>query len=888
MTTLPLAFTVQPRFQNYQVVRLAKLRDGAWSEGQSRGVFDVKRMSALGSSQFCIQGSLGTTRMNQAELQPKIVASAQSSTYQLGTDLYTRADIDELENVSTYLFWTDTGDQVKVYVGKKYMKYVVYIEASFSSEWMDENELVLLWGVYRSDSSSLMPLEPQSSTSDSTSSINQTPFTQKSLRTHALAMEFDSDDAPFYLSFLLQCSSEAAMRNIEMRSHRNTNLCVPVGMCSGYPSPLGISFCDDGSVNFALFSRNVDKVILCLYDKMADNPSLKLELDPYVNRTGDIWHVKMENITPYMSYGYQCLGVPTQDEGKSSHESHVLLDPYAKVLHRCFIDCPEPVSRLGKLIKEPNFDWSGEVRPCIPMEKLVVYRLNVERFTKDESSKLPADVAGTFSGLIEKVGHFKRLGVNAILLEPVFPFIDKKGPYFPYHFFSPMYQYGPTQDSLSAINSMKEMVKVLHANKIEVLLEVVFTRTADHGDSPIGLKGIDNKCYYFSDEHMDGDDRSAVKCNFPVVQRLILDSLRHWVMEFHIDGFCFMNASSLLRGSNGEYLSRPPLVEAIAFDPLLSKTKVIADSLDPYSLVSKEIRFPHWKRWAEMNTKFCSDVRNFLRGEGLLLSNLATRLCGSADVFLDGRGPAFAFNFVARNFGLPLVDLVSFSSGELLSELSWNCGQEGPTNKTVVLERRLKQIRNFIFILYISMGVPVLNMGDECGQSSGGSSSYSQRRSFHWDALNTGFGVQMTKFIAFLGALRTRRSDLLQRRNYVKVENVNWHGSDQAEPSWDDPLSKFLAMTLKAELDISEQDSKTSSLGSDLFIAFNASDCPETVILPPPSEGMCWFRLVDTSLPFPRFFLTDGEVVVEKTPGLLSYEMSSHTSVLFEARIPVD
>lgn len=844
MATLPLSFPSQVfPFLNCETIKPTKLIATSQFHFQN-----ARRMGSL----LSINAALGE-------------GSTPFSAYQFGTQLYTSADLEELENASSYLFRTDIGGQVKVYVGKKHMKFMVCIEVSSLPSWISQKELTLHWGLYVSDSSSLTPLKSQNLPSGTGS-------------TNSLELEFESDLAPFYLSFSLQCPSDSIESDIEIRTHRKTNFCVPVGACSGYPAPLGISFSDDESVNFALVSRNAQNVVLCLHSEMAGKPSLEIDLDPYINRTGDVWHISLESVAPYTSYSYRCHG---SEIDTVIHESRVLLDPYARFVKRYSSDPLGLVRYAGSLVQEPKFDWSGEVTPCLPMEKLVVYRLNVECFTKDKSSELTADLAGTFYGLIEKMHHFKKLGVNAILLEPIFSFDKQKGPYFPYHFFSPMSSYGPTHDDgLSARTSMKEMVKCMHANHIEVLLEVVFTRT-------VGLQGIDDQSYYVVDDGVELKDERFLNCNYPVVQRIILDSLRHWVTEFHIDGFCFMNSSSLLRGPSGEYLSRPPLIEAIAFDPLLSKAKVISDSFDPYYLVSKEIQFPHWKRWAEMNTKFCSDVRNFLRGEGLL-SGLATRLCGSADIFLDGRGPSFAFNFVARNFGLPLVDLVSFSSSELLKELSWNCGEEGPTNRSVILQTRLKQIRNYIFILYISMGVPVFNMGDECGHSSGGSPSYSQRRSFDWDTLSTSFGVQMTEFITFLSSLRTRRGDLFQRRTFMRVENVDWHGSDQALPKWEDPTSMFLAMTLKADIDESDPSSKQSCYGGDMFLAFNSSDCSETVLLSPPSQGMAWFRLVDTALPFPGFFLTDGTPLVEETPGLLAYEMKSHSCTLFEAQRPVD
>ncbi|XP_043720083.1 isoamylase 2, chloroplastic-like [Telopea speciosissima] len=864
MAALQPSLTVQSRHPNPGVINLARLTIVSCYYDQRKRIHNVKK-TEMGKFHFNREGFRDLTGNIRRDLDVKIFAAAKISVDEIGTSLVSRV---ELEKESTYSFRTEIGGLVKVYVGRKNMKYVVYIEVSSLPQWSIEDNLVLSWGLLRSETRF---------------NTNETPFKQKTLGRYALHLEFNSNEAPFYLSFMLH-SSDGGSSNISIRSHRKKNFCVPVGFSSGYPAPLGISFSNDGSVNFALFSRNAESVVLCLHDEMTNQSSLEIDLDPYINQTGDIWHVSMESVGQYASYGYRCRGTTIGSGG----DGQVLLDPYAKILRNFFPDQSGSFSLLkclGDLCTVPAFDWAGDAHPHLQMEKLVVYRLNVRRFTEDQSSQLPADVAGTFSGIVEKLNHLKGLGVNAILMEPIFPFDEQKGPYFPYHFFSPMSLYGPTHDAISTINGLKEMVKKLHADGIEILLEVVFTHTAETRDSSremITLGGIDNSSYYVSDGDVESKTRNTLNCNYPIVQQMILDSLRHWVTEFHIDGFVFMNASSLLKGSNGEYLSRPSLVEAIAFDPLLSRSKIIADCWDPHDMVSKEIHFPHWNRWAEMNTRFCNDVRKFFMGEGLL-SDLATRLCGSGDTFSDGRGPAFSFNFIARNSGLPLVDLVSFSSSELSSELSWNCGEEGQTNKTIVLEKRLKQIRNFIFILFISLGVPVLNMGDECGQSAGGSPSYGDRKSFDWDALKTGFGVQTTKFIRFLSSLRMRRSDLLQKRSFKKKDNIDWHGSHQSPPRWEDPSSEFLAMTLKVDRDNSQFSSKSSHIVGDLFIAFNSSDHPEIINLPSPTEGMAWLRLVDTALPYPGFFSTSGDPVLEQMKGLVAYEMKPHSCVLFEA-----
>ncbi|XP_051132864.1 isoamylase 2, chloroplastic [Andrographis paniculata] len=765
------------------------------------------------------------------------------------------------ENVATYRFWMEIGGQLKVLIIKKNNKYVFRVEVEPSKNFKEQAELIMLWSIFRGDSTNFLPLDFQPPRADSKYNTVETPFVKDSVGRLSIELDFETSLAPFYVSMLLKPNSGSTIR-----SHRKENFVVPVGFFSGRPFPLGLSFSDDGYTNFSLLSRSAENVVLCLYtDRKGEKPALELDLDPHVNKTGDIWHASLDCST-FASYGYRCR---TESESKMRH---VLLDPYAKVLEDFGLGLPRKC--LGQLCKEPTFDWSGEDRPTIPMEKLIVYRLNVARFTKDKSSKLLSGVGGSFYGVSEKLQHFKDLGVNAILLEPVFPFDKQKGPYFPWHFFSPANSYGLSGDSKAISNSMKEMVKKSHANGIEVFLEVVFARTAEDA----ALREIDNPSYYHVKAGEDFKSRNMLNCNYPIVQQIILESLRHWVVEYHIDGFCFVDASFLMKGYHGELLSRPPLVEAIAFDPILSKVKIIADSSDPHNMDVKEIMFPHWNRWGEMNEKFCFDVRNFLRGQGPI-SNLATRLCGSGDKFLHGRGPAFSLNYITRNSGLTLVDLVSFSSSNLESELSWNCGEEGATNKTIVLETRLKQIRNFLFILFVSLGVPVLNMGDECGQSCAGSPDYTDRKPLDWNALSSGFGIQVTQFISFLSSLKIRRSDLLQNQNFLKEDNIEWQGPDQSPPGWDDPSCKFLAMNLKVQTESSQLIPGSLDAGGDLFFAFNSSDNPEKVILPPLVTGT-WVRLVDTALPYPGFFSADG---VPLEAGQATYDMQSHSCILFES-----
>ncbi|KAJ3707753.1 hypothetical protein LUZ61_011458 [Rhynchospora tenuis] len=761
--------------------------------------------------------------------------------------------MEEVKEESWYRFLSENGGVVKVLVLDHNGNYTVTIEVSNLSKDVTGEGLVLEWGMYRSDSSQLRG-------PDGAGTV-KVPLMRNSLGEHATELEFQSSQSPFFLSFVVLNSTGS-----EIKSHRGTSFCVPIGIGSGKPMPLGFSLSDDGKANFSLFSRNAESVILCLFENGNEEPDLEIDLDPYLNRTGDLWHVCLDVVNKYSKYGYRCKGPLDWKKGGRFHMRYVLLDPYSKRIENFIPDKGEKVSFakcLASLASEiKSFDWGGIQNPNLPMEKLVVYRLNVGLVAENKS----------FSGLIEKIPHFKQLGVTAILLEPIFSFDEKIGPYQPYHFFSPMKKFG-------SIDSLKEMLKAMHKDGIEVFLEFSMSGTSEGDDNapqPISFRGIDNSSYY-----MNGGV-SILNCNNPVVQTLILDCLRYWVVEFHIDGFSFVNSSLLLKASNGiDTLSRPAFIESIAFDPVLSKTKIISDTSSPAELCAQDIEFPHWKRWSEMNSKFYTDTRNFLRGEGLL-SNFATRLCGSGDKF-SSRGPAFSFNYITRNFGLTLVDLVSFSNA---SELSWNCGEEGATDNAAVLETRLRQIRNFLFILFISMGVPVLTMGDECGYSTSGSIAYNDRKQMNWSSIKTPYGKQITLFIAYLSTLRTRKDDIFQRREFLKLENIIWGGSDgvHSKPNWLDPSCKFLSVMIKPENSELESDSDSDSIsapnGGGVFICFNSGANTETAVLP---EGSAWVRLVDTALPFPGFFVSGDESVVQ-VAGMSTYEIKPHSCVLFEAK----
>jgi len=523
----------------------------------------------------------------------------------------------------------------------------------------------------------------------------------------------------------------------------------------------------------------------------------------------------------------------------------------------------------------------------IPLKALVAYRLHVGSFT-GEANDIDERSRGTFLGVIEKIPHLLSLGVNAVFIQPLLTWDESRGCYYPISFFSVMGCYGPGGDSISASLAFKELVKELHRNGIEVILDVVYSHTAENGDDKpklMSFRGIDNATYYICDQFGAvaksefGTDNSF-NCNHPIAQNLIMDSLQYLVDEFHVDGFCFVNAACLVTGPHGQELSRPVLVEAITFDPVLASTKLIADSCSPFNGIWKDTAFPHWRRWCQWNMQYKTDVRRFLRGEPGQLSSFATRLCGSGDMFGDGRGAPYSINHITAPYGLTLTDLVTYSDleGEI-SEYSWNSGHEGPVDDPVVIETRVKQVRNFLMTLFLSQGVPVLNMGDEYGATKEGMFDVDSSTCFQWDAVESEYGKQTIHLIASLVKLRTRRDDLLQG-----LGTLTWHGIQPEQPLWESEESNVLAVSLHSN----PGQQKPKQTFGDLYFAYNPHAIPIPITLPEPPKGMIWVRIADTSLTFPDNFPTEGKPVIVDQDGpspISVYELQPHSSVILEAHV---
>eukprot|EP00899_Mesostigma_viride_P006091 jgi/Mesvir1/15483/Mv20019-RA.2 len=668
------------------------------------------------------------------------------------------------------------------------------------------------------------------------------------------------------------------------------NICVPLGMLAGSPYPLGVSVTPSGAVNFALFSRAATHVKLCLHDPGQAEPYMEIDLDPATHRTGDIWHVCLSNRDALNGkvYGYRVAGDLSWETGSRFHASNVMLDPYAKVLSAPIKD-PKGKKRpryLGYLdFYEPAFDWQGDAPPAIPQDCMVGYEMHVQHFTAHESSGVTASHRGTFLGLVDKIDHLVDLGINTVILYPVAAFgmgpnqpRDYKGFHPALSFFAPTQAYtSDKMDPLAARRELKTAVRELHKRGIEVILDVVYSQTCEGTDKnpwPISFRGIDNATYYVTDAsgetavHYGGN---AVNFAHPVVQELVLDSLRHWVEEYHVDGFVFAHAPTMLRGADGRVGSLPPpLVEAIAFDAVLGGLKLIADPIQ-HDGTYEEDAFPHWGRWLERNTKFRTDVRCFVRGDMSMLSGLATRLSGSADLFSDLRGPIHGVNFVASRDGLTLADVVSYSRACVIGEqaqrvakahnqwtdISWNGGEEGPSGDPHIAAMRCRQVRNIVLALCLSQGTPVLSMGDEYGHSTQGlvRSSGESEHFFRWDMLRAGGNASLDPHLVHFTSMavdfRKSRLRLLQRSRMLLSEDLTWHGAQGNGPRWNEPDSKVLGVSFHSR----PEDGTMGPGGEgDVFVIFNSHEYPMPLRLPEPPAGMTWMRLVDTSMMGPDNF----------------------------------
>ena len=683
----------------------------------------------------------------------------------------------------------------------------------------------------------------------------------------------------------------------------------------GKPYPSGSKYNEKG-VNFSIFSRYAEQVELLLFSSAdSDEPFQIIPLNKDINRTFFSWHVYVSKLPVGTWYTWRMNGQGQErDSGFRFEKEKHLLDPWAQAVSHKRWDrkaaCnpgDNVLSSMRCMVTDDQYDWEGDMPLAIRSEKAIVYELHVGGFTRHSSSKVKHP--GTFSGLIEKIPYLQKLGISHVELLPIMAFDEQDVPpktaelglknywgYSTHSFFSPHPGYCVTPEEGTHVQEFRDLVKALHKAGIGVIMDVVFNHTAEAGATGpvINFRGIGGKSFY----HTDNADKSilrdytgcgnTVNANHPLVARFIISCLEYWVREMHVDGFRFDLASAMARGENGEVLQDPPVLWGIELSEQLIKTKLIAEAWDAAGLYQVG-SFPGY-RWAEWNGRYRDIIRQFVRGDKGLLSELATRICGSSDLYQhQGRLPINSINFVTCHDGFTLYDLFSYNEKHNLANgednrdgcsnnLSYNSGVEGDTNNADILDFRKKQAKNVFAILLLSQGVPMLLAGDEILHSQRGNNNcYCQDNDTSWIDWNLAKkNADVLRFVQEMIALRKRHPAIMRRRfltGEVPTDkdkpDVSWHGTEINEPLWFDPEARILAFTLTG-VDADEED---------LHVVMNMSDESASIRLPL-IKAKKWCVALDTSQQAPYDIITPTK---QKQYKGSHYTVHEKTVVIFES-----
>ena len=681
----------------------------------------------------------------------------------------------------------------------------------------------------------------------------------------------------------------------------------------GTPLPAGATLVR-GGVNFSVFSRHAASITLDIFETAeAEYPVYSFQLDPIINRTGDMWHICIQGLEAGAFYLYRADGPFQPEKGHRFNRNAYLLDPYAKALTNVsiFANLPPnyqpPSDRMDIELASPctakgmpkcvvicdDFDWNGDQPLNYPMHNCVIYETHLKGFTADDSSGVRHP--GTYRGLIEKIPYLKELGVTSVELLPIQEFDENENTrvnprtgerlrnywgYSTVSFFAPKISFAAAQSPEEAVREFKEMVRELHRNGIEVILDIVFNHTAEGNENgvTINFRGFDNSIFYMLEDQQKRYYKNfsgcgnTVNCNHPVVHNFIIDCLRYWVMEMHVDGFRFDLASILGRDQKGNLIQDPPVLSRIAEDPILSRTKIIAEAWDAggaYQVGS----FPGG-RWAEWNDRYRDDIRRFWRGDDHLANAAATRMAGSADLYsYAGRKPYHSVNFITSHDGFTLNDLVSYNgkhneeNGEQNRDgsdnnSSYNYGYEGPTQNRAIEAMRSRQIKNIILSLLLSQGTPMLLAGDEFRRTQkGNNNAYCQDNDISWIdwSLQSRYS-DVFRFVKKAIAFRKRHPAFRRTEffagtdhSFNDVPDISWFDQTGRMPDWS-KLNHFLAF----RLDGSHTEIMSDMDDDDFFVMMNTSDKDTTVKLPPPRGGARWYRCIDTSIACPGDILDAG------------------------------
>ncbi len=685
----------------------------------------------------------------------------------------------------------------------------------------------------------------------------------------------------------------------------------PFTYSAGSPIPLGV-YHQPGGINFALFSRNASKVTLLLFINPEDsNPAQLIELDAQHHRTGDIWHVFVKDAGQGQTYAFNVDGPYTPEQGHLYCPHAILLDPYANAVSSPqpwnFSHCcvhqedgsvhTESASIAKSLVIPTGFDWEDDHRLKRHWPELIIYEAHVKGMTIHPSAG--TNSPGTYLGLIEKIPYLQELGVNAIELMPLQEFnpheLTAKNPftkerlvnfwgYNTVGFFAPHEGYGTRRYPGCQVDEFKTMVKALHKAGIEVLLDVVFNHTAEGNETgpTLNFRGLDNSIYYLLEENKKyyknySGCGNTLNCNHPVVRNFILDCLRYWVVEMHVDGFRFDLASILGRDRSGHLIPNPPLLEQIAEDPILREVKLIAEAWDAGGayLVG---RFPG-ERWSEWNGHYRDDIRRFWRGDHGLAGVLASRICGSADLYdHSGKAPVNSINFITCHDGFTLNDLVSYQHKHNLANgeenrdgcdgnFSCNYGVEGPTDNPGINHIRLKQRKNMLATLFLSRGIPMLLGGDEFGRTQhGNNNAYCQDNEISWfDWSLVDKNRELFQFVQALIAFR-KRNRVLSVERFYRLDEISWFNCQGLPPRWEE--ESCLGCHIHAGRDGDP----------GLCILFNPAPHSVDFALPHLLHEHVWLKAIDTHAPMSEDIYPVGKEV--SLMGYFSLQVMEHSLVV--------
>jgi glycogen operon protein len=697
----------------------------------------------------------------------------------------------------------------------------------------------------------------------------------------------------------------------------------------GQSYPLGATW-DGRGFNFALFSEHATKVELCLFDSADAKSESQRVIVP--EHTDMVWHVYLPDILPGQLYGYRVYGPHEPAQGHRFNPNKILLDPYAKSIGRDMRWADELFGyQIGNtnadlsfdnrdnaawaplaMAIDPAFTWGEDRPPRTPSHKTVIYELHVKGFTK-LMPDVPEKQRGTYSGIVSEVAirHLVDLGVTAVELLPIHHHVDErhlieKGlvNYWGYNtlaFFAPDLRYSPSHESRESVTHFKMMVRALHAAGIEVILDVVYNHTAEGNQlgPTLSMRGIDNASYYRLSPQ---DPRyyldftgcgNTLNMNHPRVLQLIMDSLRYWVLEMHVDGFRFDLASTLARELH-EVNRLGAFFDIIHQDPVLSQVKLIAEPWDLGPGGYQVGNFP--VLWTEWNGKYRDAVRRFWKGDGGTVSEFATRLAGSSDLYeQSGRLPYASINFVTCHDGFTLQDLVMYdhkhneANGEdnrdgSDNNLSWNCGVEGPTDDPAIRALRARQKKNLMATLLFSQGVAMIRGGDELSQSQhGNNNAYCQDNEITW--LSWELNQEQKDFLGFTRQMvaLSRTEPVLQRRKFFQgrglrgtdVKDISWFepsGQEMTDDAWNAGFVRCLGVRLAGDAIDEMNEGGERIVGDTLLLLLNAHHEAIAFTLPTlPSENR-WRRIVDTASP-PEDW--------PDSPGARQYALQGRSLALF-------